>query len=373
MITDETSRLAAQASALGSGQPVQPVNTKLSEFGLISDALVDADTLIQERTSELQAVLDTVPVAVWFTYDPSGRQVVRNRFAAELMEIPAGPVKPFGSPDPVIDTIAFKDGEVVSREDRPLTKAMRGEHTDHEEFLYRLPSGAEVVLLSSARPIYDSDGRLIGAVQISLDITERKRAENQRRLLAKELDHRVKNNLAIVQALVQQSLRNSQNLEDAQTVVGARLSALASAHDMLTRNAWLEGDLRTTVETIVLGQVDAARVEIVGPNMALPPGQVMALSLAMHELTTNAIKYGALSNEEGRVSITWEIKRDPAPQLFLTWKETGGPPVKAPGKRGFGSRLLERITASEGGSSKSFFDRAGLTCELTLPIKAASG
>ena len=352
ILTGETNRLAAQAQALGSGQPVQPLGSRLAEFELVSHAFVDADAKIRERTSELEAVLDTVPVAVWFTYDPSGRQVIRNRYAAGLMGLPADQAKPFGSPDLVIDTVAMKDGQIVSRDDRPLTKAMRGEHTDHEEFLYRLPDGVELVLSSSARPIQDLNGKIIGAVQISLDITERKRAETQRRLLTKELDHRVKNNLAIVQALVQQTLRNADNLSEAANDIGARLSALASAHDILTRNAWLEGDLQATIEATVLPQASGDRVVVAGPPVSLSPNQVMAISLAMHELTTNAVKYGALSNQAGKVSISWQVLDEDSRQLVLTWAERGGPPVEQPSKRGFGSRLLERITASEGGEAK---------------------
>lgn len=370
MLTGETRNLAAQALALGAGQPVQPLETRFTEFEVVSEAFVDADAMIRERTSELEAVLDTVPVAVWFTYDPAGRQVIRNRYATELMGLPADHKKPFGSPDEVIDTVAMKDGQVVSRKDRPLTKAMRGELTDNEEFLYRLPSGVEMILLSSARPIKDLGGRIIGAVQISTDITERKRAETQRRLLAKELDHRVKNNLAIVQAVVQQTLRNADNLTDAQSDIAARLSALANAHDVLTRNAWLEGDLEGTIEAAVLAQAAPGRVTMAGPAVALPPSQVMTISLAMHELTTNAVKYGALSNGTGKVSIEWQILDTPKRQLALHWTERGGPPVTQPSKRGFGSRLLERMTASEGGDAMRVFEPEGLRCTLTLPLQS---
>ena len=305
--TGETKKLAAQALAIGSGRAVEPLETRFVEFEQVSDAFVDADAMIRERTSELEAVLDTVPVAVWFTYDPAGRQVIRNRYATELMGLPADHKRPFGSPEEVIDTVALKDGQVIGRDDRPLTKAMRGEQTDHEEFLYRLPNGTELILSSSARPIHDDNGKLIGAVQISIDVTDRKRAETQRRLMAKELDHRVKNNLAIVQALVQQTLRNADNLADAQTDIVARLAALASAHDILTKNAWLEGDLQTTIEATVLAQASPDRVMIEGPKVSLAPTQVMAISLAMHELTTNAVKYGALSNEVGTVTIKWHV------------------------------------------------------------------
>ena len=369
VLTGETHALAAQSLALGAGKPLPPFDSRLTEFELVSEALVDADAMIRERTSELEAVLDTVPVAVWFTYDPAGRQVIRNRHATELMGLPADHHRSFGSPEEVIDTIAMKDGRPVAREDRPLTKAMRGELTDHEEFLYRLPDGIEMTLLSSARPILDLGGKIVGAVQISMDITERKRAETQRRLLTKELDHRVKNNLAIVQALVQQTLRGSDNLADARADIVARLAALANAHDILTKNAWLEGDLRATIETTVMTQASPDRVTISGPQVSLSPNQVMAISLGAHELTTNAVKYGALSNDTGWVSIKWSISEsDNVRELEIEWVERAGPPVAQPSKRGFGSRLLERMTVSEGGTVSRTFEPEGLTCTLRFRL-----
>lgn len=369
LLTVETHELEAQALALGAGRPVPSFRSRFTEFGLVSEALVDADAMIRERTSELEAVLDNVPVAVWFTYDPAGRQVIRNRYATELMGLSEDHQRPFGSPEEVIDTIAIKDGQPVAREDRPLTKAMRGELTDHEEFLYRLPTGTEITLLSSARPILDLRGNIVGSVQISMDITERKRAETQRRLLTKELDHRVKNNLAIVQALVQQTLRGTDNLSDAREDIVARLGALANAHDILTRNAWLEGDLRTAVEATVLTQTSADRVSLDGPEVSLSPNQVMAISLGAHELTTNAVKYGALSNQTGRVSISWTVSEiDDGKRLEIIWVERGGPAVSHPSKRGFGSRLLDRMSASEGGTVSRQFEAEGLTCTLTFRL-----
>lgn len=369
VITGETQELATQALNLGAGKPVRRFNSRLSEFELIGEALVDAGAMIRERTSELEAVLDTVPVAVWFTYDQAGRQVMRNRYAIELMGLSPGHSKPFGSPEEVIETIAMKNGEIVTRENRPLTKAMRGEITDNEEFLYRLPDGTEMTLLSSARPIADLNGAIIGAVQVSVDITERKRAETQRRLLTKELDHRVKNNLAIVQALVQQTLRGADNLADAQADIVARLAALANAHDILTKNAWLEGDLRTTIEATVLTQTSSERLALTGPEVKLSPNQVMAISLGAHELATNAVKYGALSNDVGRVAIDWIVlEMDCKRQLVVEWVERGGPVVQQPQKRGFGSRLLERMAASEGGSVTRTFGPEGLTCTLQFPL-----
>jgi len=368
MMTRETRLLAKQARQLGAGEPVAQLGTRFSEFEVISEAFVEAATMIRERTSELEAVLDTVPVGVWFTYDPSGRQVVRNRQAAALMGLQVEPNKRFGTPEEVIDTVAFKDGEIVARDDRPLTKAMRGEETSNEEYLYRLPDGTELTLLSSAKPIANTMGTVVGAVQVSLDVSERKRAEVQRKLLTKELDHRVKNNLAIVQALVQQTLRNSVSLEEAQAGIVARLAALARAHDILTQSAWLQGDLRATVEATVSTQATLDRIGMDGPSVSLSPSQVMAISLAVHELTTNALKYGALSNDTGKVSISWTVEEDGG-ALKLIWAEAGGPTVIQPTKRGFGSRLLERMTASEGGSTSRTFSPSGLYCEIRIPLR----
>ncbi|MET0598644.1 MAG: HWE histidine kinase domain-containing protein [Mesorhizobium sp.] len=371
-LTRETAALASRAMSLGEGRPVPPLKTRLAEFALVSDAFQAAQSMLRKRTSELETVLETVPAAVWFTYDPEARQVIRNRYAAELMGLSLEEHGTFGAPDMVIDTVAMKDGRSVPREDRPLTRAMRGEHTDHEEFAYYLPDGTERILLSSARPIYDAAGRtVVGAVQISLDISERKRAEEQRQLLTKELDHRVKNNLAIVQALAQQTLRNSSSLSEATTVLGARLAALSRAQDVLTRNSWAEGDLREVIDASVLVQAPHGRIEIAGPVVKLSPRQVMAVTLAMHELTTNAVKYGALGERGGRVRIDWQIvKERPRHVLRLTWLESGGPPVAGePEKKGFGSRLLEQVAAGEGGRAEMRFTDDGLRCTLVLPMQ----
>ena len=369
VLTRETTALANRALALGHGGVTEPAPSRLKEFAIVDEAFRASQAALLEKTNELKAVLETVPAAVWFTYDPSGRTVIRNEFAANLMGLPTYDHHTFGVPDLVTDTVALKDGQVVSRDDRPLTKAMRGEPTDHEEFLYRLPSGKEIVLLSSARSIRDASGKIIGGVQVSLDITDRKKSEEQRRLLAKELNHRVKNNLAIVQALVQQTIRNSTDLTEAGTTIGSRLLALARGHDVLTRHSWEEGDLREVIEAGLASQITENRVVVSGPTVKLSPTLVMAVTLAIHELTTNAIKYGALSNSAGRVSISWEdIAEGDNRSIVLTWCETGGPPVQKPSERGFGSRLLKRMTESAGGSATLSYPVEGLECVLVMPL-----
>ena len=366
--------LRDRAAALGEGRPVQPMQTNVSEFAVISEALMTAERDLSDRASELRTVLETVPAAVWFTYDPGAREVIRNRFAADLMGLPTETRKSFGSPDQVIDTVAIREGHTVSREDRPLSRAMRGEQTDNEEFAYILPSGIERILLSSARPILDAKGGIIGAVQISLDITERKRGEEQRKLLVNELNHRVKNTLAVVQSIASQTMRTATDLNEAGTSLSGRLLSLAKAHDILTQESWSGADLEGIVASSIAAQEDPARVELSGPMVRLPPNLALSLALVIHELTTNAIKYGALSNDDGRVLVGWTLDSGPTTHhIRIEWREIGGPQVTLPERKGFGTRMFERIfdRGSEGNISMVFGER-GLVCTIELEVPYAA-
>ena len=362
--TGATTDLAARAEALGQGRTVEPMSTTVAEFGAIAQALVAAEGAIAERRYELETVLETVPAAVWFTYDPKALQVIRNRFAAELMGLPTDARKSFGAPDLVINTVAVKDGHTVSREDRPLSRAMRGELTDNEEFAYTLPTGVERFLLSSARPIRSPGGSIIGAVQISLDITDRKRGEEHRKLLVNELNHRVKNTLSVVQAIANQTIRNATTLPEAGRTLSSRLISLAKAHDILTQKNWSGADLHDLITASIKPHAPIARFQISGETVWLPPNVALSCALGLHELTTNAIKYGALSNANGRVSISWKLDgQKHQRRLELEWRETGGPTVGPVERKGFGTQLLERIFDSDsGGRVVLTFERSGLVC-----------
>lgn len=361
--------LAARAEALGRGQRVEPMRTSIAEFAVIADALVEAERAIAERKSELETVLETVPAAVWFTYDPNAREVIRNRFAAALMGLPADQHTPFGTREYVIDTIALKNGQPVSREERPLSRAMRGEQTDGEEFEYILLDGTRRVLLTSARPIHDRFGRIVGAVQISLDITERKRGEEQRNLLVHELNHRVKNTLAVVQAVASQTLRSAAGLEEAESALVSRLVSLAKAHDILTQENWSGADLEDVVTASVTAHSAIERFRIEGGQVRLPPSLALSIAMAIHELTTNALKYGALSRDGGTVSIRWtKTGNGDADHLSIEWREQGGPQVTPPERKGFGTRMLGRIFDSERGGVTIRFEPDGLVCVLEADL-----
>jgi hypothetical protein len=201
-----------------------------------------------------------------------------------------------------------------------------------------------------------------------LDISERKRHEEHQRMLMNELNHRVKNTLATIQSMASQTLRTSPDLAEARERFGARLMALSKAHDVLTREKWEGAPLSDIVERAVAPYRggESERFAIAGPAIRVSPRFALAIAMALHELCTNALKYGALSNDKGKVSVTWTVaKGKTAPELKMRWSEKGGPRVAPPARKGFGTRLIERGLADDlGGEVKMTFARTGVTCAI---------
>lgn len=223
------------------------------------------------------------------------------------------------------------------------------------------------------QPIFTDDGEPLGVFVQGSDVTERIWAERQQSLLVDELNHRVKNTLATVQAIAAQTLRTSSDPEAFRTNFEARLFALSATHDLLTAENWRTAALRDVLMT-ELRPHGPERYRLEGPDVHLAPAQTLSLGLIIHELATNAAKYGALSQSGGRLEVDWRLDATPAGRgLFLNWIETGGPPVRAPDRRGFGSRLIERSLKGEvGGEAALVFDPAGLRCHIQLPLEAAA-
>jgi PAS domain S-box-containing protein len=210
----------------------------------------------------------------------------------------------------------------------------------------------------------DDAGTPVGLHAIARDVTERQRAEERQRLLVNELNHRVKNTLALVQGLALQSFREGRDPAAARTAFQQRLAALAAAHDLLTRESW-EGATLTELAQGAVGHLSGSeqRVGTEGPPVTLGPKPAVSLVMALHELATNAAKYGALSVPEGRVSLRWEAEE--GGPLRLEWRETGGPPVAAPDRRGFGLRMIERALAADlAGRVEVEFNPEGLVCRI---------
>lgn len=214
-------------------------------------------------------------------------------------------------------------------------------------------------------------GRRLDHVQMVLlaieDITERLGAENQQKVLSAELSHRVKNALTVVRALASQTAAHSKSIDDFQNVFEGRLSAFAKAHSQLIDRAWEGGELKVIIDdALSLHAVDTRQFEVIeGPRVVLKPKAALTLNMVLHELTTNAIKYGALSSAAGRVRISWTVGGGSDHKVHLFWKESGGPPVEAPKRKGFGTKLIEQSMAFDlGGNAQLQFDAEGLQCEL---------
>jgi PAS domain S-box-containing protein len=243
---------------------------------------------------------------------------------------------------------------------------------------YVRPDGTARWVRNNVSLVRDTQGHPEFITAISVDITAEKGAQlelarqaERQSLLVHELNHRVKNTLTTVQALAAQIVRDPSDPEQGYQAFIGRLMALAKAHDVLTREQWIEADLLDVVAGAVSPfQGDRTRIMTEGPSLAISPGQVLALSMALHELGTNATKYGALSSAGGRVSVTWATDDG----LVVTWVEAGGPPVQRPTRRGFGSRLLERaLTNQLGGSVNLAFEPSGVKCIIRAPLGAAAG
>lgn len=215
------------------------------------------------------------------------------------------------------------------------------------------------------QPILGPEGQAWGVFVEGNDVTDRVFAQEQQKLLIDELNHRVKNTLATVQAIADQTLRTTADPASFRSAFESRLMALSATHDLLTAEGWRSAGLRD----VLLGEMRPYGVErysLDGPEVPLAPSQAVALGLLIHELTTNAAKYGALSTAAGRVAVRWTVEGG---VLALTWTETGGPPVSPPTRQGFGSRLIERsLEGALGGKAKLDYRPEGLACSVRLPL-----
>ena len=215
---------------------------------------------------------------------------------------------------------------------------------------------------------FDGEGpqrKPIAIAGASRDLTERKQAEELQRLLLNELNHRVKNTLATIQAITAQTLRAARDLPSAREALDRRISSMAAAHDLLTLRAWTGANLTDVVKR-ALDAFTPAQVHVSGDGIEVSAKHALALSLALHELATNATKYGALSRPEGRVSVQWMAQDG---MLHLGWQESGGPPVAPPAQKGFGSRLLEELVGHDlGGRTKVNYDPSGVRCSISARL-----
>ncbi len=239
------------------------------------------------------------------------------------------------------------------------------------EHRVRRHDGAWRLFSINARPVTGPSGAVLEWVGVHADITDARRAEERRKLLLDELNHRVKNSLATVQSIAMHTLGSADSPAAFFGEFNDRLMALSEAHNLLTRSDWQGASLRDliTQELAPYLGVDGSRVALRGSDVRLNPKETLALGMVLHELATNAAKYGSLSTDDGLVDVTWENCEDGADSVLrLIWTESGGPPVKSPSRRGFGSRLIERGLNHELAATTTLsFRPSGVECAIAFP------
>lgn len=288
----------------------------------------------------------------------------------------AGAVRIFGyQPDEMIGQSIKRiiPPELHAQEDEILARLRRGDRIEHFDTVRLTKLGERIEISLAISPIRDAAGKLVGASKVARDISERKRNEQLQRLLLDELNHRVKNTLATIQAIASQSMRMAPSPRAFVESFNGRVQALARAHELLVIGRMEGTTLHELVrQQVALGSPDGERIAVSGPAVMLDARIAVQLALVLHELATNARKYGALSVPEGRLSVSWTVSIDPERELCLVWRESGVRGVSAPASSGFGTTLIERSLAANEGRADIRYEAGGLVCEIALPLPRES-
>ena len=327
--------------------------------------------MLRERERRFRELLDALPAAV-YTTDTEGRITYYNDAAAELW----GRRPPLGSSEWCGSWKLFwPDGTPLRHDECPMALALKEDRCVRGvEAACERPDGSRVPFIPYPTPLHDEHGKLIGAVNMLVDITERKRADEQQALMVRELHHRVKNTLATVQAIMGSTARSSETIEDFKTALIGRIGSLAKTHLLLSD----EGRTEIAFEQILRNELDAFddgsdnRVRYSGPPVEVNSRLAVSLGMAIHELTTNAAKYGALSVYGGKVDIAWSLTIEATRRtLQFVWVESGGPQVKPPKREGFGTRLLDFVLPGQIRAKTAIaYKPEGVRVHVSVPLPA---
>ena len=351
---------------------IAPLSVELAEGAVLELLDLSGETgtsrALRESEQRLRLAVEATSIGIWDVDATRGTR----RWSPEFSAILGLPVT-FEGDAGVFESLIHPDDR------EPVLALYRSAYepgadgTYNAEFRIRRADTGEVRWVSATgRVTFGADGRALRGVGTLDDITERREAEEHQRLILRELNHRVKNNLAVVQAIVSQTMRMSPRPAEAFGRIQARLMALSRTHDFLNKSDWggvslaglLQGELAPHTS------LDPERIVLGGQTVVLDSTLALSLGLVFHELATNAVKFGALSAETGRLQVRWALTGDgDTPTLQIDWIESRGPPVRPPRRRGFGSRLIEgSVTGRLGGSVEMDFARDGLRCRLTFPL-----
>jgi PAS domain S-box-containing protein len=302
--------------------------------------------------------------------------VTREDFSSQRIQFSPGFGAIYGLPEETMEISVGDWRRLVHPDDLPqfvehrqqLFAERRGEH--HAEHRIVRPSGAIRWIEARSFIEYDQAGHAKRLVGVNIDITERKRAEEAHKILNAELDHRVKNALATVTAVISRTRQGSRSVNDFAATLEGRIRSMAATHELLSSRHWRELSLIDLIRRELAPYAASKNTEISGPTVFLKPEAGQALAVVLHELATNAAKYGALSTNKGRVLIRWDRRLNGRPlcNLVLEWREVGGPRVDAPGKFSYGTSTIHDLIPYEfGGTVDLVFAPEGVRCRLELP------
>jgi two-component sensor histidine kinase/PAS domain-containing protein len=374
-------QLVAAAQAVGRGEPIADSSTHVVEFDAIQKALGEAATAIRrqkeareevlshvaESEARLRLALNAGDLGSW-EYTPSTGEFLTSPTCRANFGRAADASFTY------MDLVASIHPDDRAKQAEAVAHAMANRTDLHVEYRAIWPDRSEHWIRVSGRTRVGPNGTL-SMVGVSQDITERREADERQALLLHELNHRVKNTLATVQSVAAMTRRAAEAGDpNAWDAFMGRLQGLAKTHDLLTSTSW-SGAL---LEDVLRSELDPfqdplrQRIRLRGPRVNLQPSAVLALGLAIHELATNAVKYGSLSADEGRLTVMWAVTGGPGPALLLVeWTESGGPRVTPPKRQGFGTKLIQRGLAQQlGGDIKLDFAPAGIRCVVTFPVES---
>jgi PAS domain S-box-containing protein len=319
----------------------------------------------------LLPILEALPAAV-YTTDAAGRITFYNQAAADLWGCrpELGKSEWCGS-----WRLFWPDGRPMPHDECPMAVVLKEDRAIHDgEAVAERPDGTRVPFLASPTPLHDASGAVIGAVNMLVDVTQRKLAEQHQKVLLAELQHRVRNTLAVIRSIARRTAETSETVQDYAMHFDGRLDAFARVQAAVTRDPTAGIDLATAVaeELLTCAAREGEQFSLSGPDVRLQPKAAETFSLAIHELATNSVKYGALVNPNGHVTVAWCLEDKAGDQrLRIEWTETGVPVLSgAPRRSGFGTELLTQTVPYQlRGTTTLTFKPGGLQCTIELPAK----
>ncbi len=360
--------LQRNALALAKGEPLHWAPHSISEFNDVGKTLMEAEGIIKERdraVAELQRTSDLLNSIIMLTpdlvyvKDADSKTILTNPATLQLYGKTLDDVKGRGA----IDWHANRE-EIDRIVENDRTVMARGKSMQFEEVFTGVDGRR--VFLSTKTPLRDQSGEVVGVVGVSTDVTDREKRAQHVEFIMRELSHRSKNLLTVIQSIARQTARQSADFADFQPAFDIRLQSLAALHDLLIQHNWEGASIAEVVQSQLKPFANRERVDAAGTDILLKPDVAQIFAMAFHELATNATKYGALSDRGGCVKIRWTVSDG---TFAIEWKEQGGPTVTTPKREGFGSTVLKRIAAHVPQAKIEYaFDSTGIVWRLEAPL-----